>query len=49
LGQLIGIIHWGAKLHGVKLEELLKQPSQQAQAQWFDDKVAKIFDSRLMS
>jgi S-adenosylmethionine-diacylglycerol 3-amino-3-carboxypropyl transferase len=49
LGQLIGIIHWGAKLHGVKLDELLQQPTQQAQEKWFDEKVAKIFDSKLMA
>ena len=49
LGQLIGIIHWGAKLHGVKLNELLTQPSQQAQEHWFDENVAKIFDTKLMA
>jgi S-adenosylmethionine-diacylglycerol 3-amino-3-carboxypropyl transferase len=49
LGQLIGIIHWGAKLHGVKLNELLTQPSQQAQENWFDENVAKIFDTKLMA
>ncbi|PUE25477.1 hypothetical protein B9Z39_12680 [Limnohabitans sp. JirII-29] len=49
LGQLIGIIHWGARLHGVHLDELLKQPTVADQAAWFDAKVAKIFDSKLMS
>ena len=48
LGKLIGIIHIGAKLYRVKLDELLKQPSIEAQAQWFDDNVAKIFDSKLV-
>ena len=48
LGKLIGIIHIGAKLYRVKLDELLKQPSIEAQGQWFDDNVAKIFDSRLV-
>jgi S-adenosylmethionine-diacylglycerol 3-amino-3-carboxypropyl transferase len=49
LGQIIGIIHWGAKLHGVNLSELLKQPTQADQVKWFDEHVARIFDSRLMS
>ncbi len=49
LGQLIGILHWGSKLHGVKLNELLKQPTVEAQAQWFDQNVAKIFDSKLVT
>lgn len=49
LGQLIGIIHWAAKLHGVNLKELIQQPSQEAQGIWFDEKVAKIFDSKLMA
>ena len=48
LGKLIGIIHIGAKLYRVKLDELLKQPSIEAQGQWFDDNVAKIFDSKLV-
>ena len=49
LGQIIGIIHWGAKLHGVKLKELLEQPTQEAQEKWFDANVAKIFDSKLIT
>lgn len=49
LGQLIGIIHWAAKLHGVKLAELIEQPTQHDQEVWFDQKVAKIFDSKLMT
>jgi S-adenosylmethionine-diacylglycerol 3-amino-3-carboxypropyl transferase len=49
LGQLIGIIHWGAKLHGVNLKELIQQPTQKDQEIWFDQKVAKIFDSKLMA
>lgn len=49
LGQIIGIIHWGAKLHGVKLKELLQQPSIEAQEKWFDNNVAKIFDSKLIA
>lgn len=49
LGQIIGIIHWGAKLHGVKLKDLLTQPTQEAQAEWFDTHVAKIFDSKLVA
>ena len=49
LGQIIGIIHWGAKLHGVNLKDLLKQPTLEAQAQWFDAHVAKIFDSKLIA
>jgi len=49
LGQIIGIIHMGAKLHGVKLSELLEQKTVEDQKQWFDQKVAKIFDSRLVT
>lgn len=49
LGQLIGIIHWGAKLHGVNLKELIEQPTQKDQEIWFDQKVAKIFDSKLIA
>ncbi len=49
LGQLIGILHWGAKLHRVNLAELLKQPDVATQKLWFDQNVAKIFDSRLMT
>jgi len=49
LGQIIGIIHWGAKLHRVNLHELLTLSTIQDQEAWFDEKVAKIFDSRLMS
>ena len=48
LGKLIGFIHISAKLYRVKLDELLKQPTVEAQAQWFDENVAKIFDSRLV-
>jgi S-adenosylmethionine-diacylglycerol 3-amino-3-carboxypropyl transferase len=39
----------GAKLHGVKLSELLEQKTVEDQKQWFDQKVAKIFDSRLVT
>lgn len=49
LGQIIGIIHMGAKLHGVKLSELLEQKTVEDQKIWFDQKVAKIFDSRLVT
>ena len=48
LGNLIGIIHFGAKLYRVKLEEILHQPTKEAQGKWFDENVAKIFDSRLV-
>lgn len=48
LGKLIGLIHISAKLYRVKLDELLKQPSIEAQGKWFDENVAKIFDSRLV-
>ena len=48
LGKLVGLIHISAKLYRVKLDELLKQPTIEAQAQWFDENVAKIFDSRLV-
>jgi S-adenosylmethionine-diacylglycerol 3-amino-3-carboxypropyl transferase len=47
LGRLIGLIHISAKLYRVKLDDLLKQPSIEAQGKWFDENVAKIFDSRL--
>jgi len=49
LGQIIGVIHLGAKLHGVKLSDLLLQKTVEKQAQWFDQHVAKIFDNRLVS
>lgn len=49
LGQIIGIFHWSAKLHKVKLSDLLHLESLQDQEKWFDEKVAKIFDSRLVS
>ena len=49
LGQIIGIFHWSAKLHKVKLSELLHLKTLQDQEKWFDEKVAKIFDSRLVS
>jgi len=45
LGQLIGLIHFVARCHGVRLHELLQQPSQASQIEWFDRHVAKIFDS----
>jgi S-adenosylmethionine-diacylglycerol 3-amino-3-carboxypropyl transferase len=48
LGKLIGMIHLSAKLYRVKLDEILKQPSVEAQGKWFDENVAKIFDSRLV-
>jgi S-adenosylmethionine-diacylglycerol 3-amino-3-carboxypropyl transferase len=35
LGKLIGLIHISAKLYRVKLDELLKQPSIEAQGSWF--------------
>jgi S-adenosylmethionine-diacylglycerol 3-amino-3-carboxypropyl transferase len=47
LGKLIGLIHISAKLYRVRLDDLLKQPSVEAQGKWFDENVAKIFDSRL--
>ena len=47
LGKLIGLIHISAKLYRVKLDDLLRQPSIEAQGKWFDENVAKIFDSRL--
>jgi S-adenosylmethionine-diacylglycerol 3-amino-3-carboxypropyl transferase len=47
LGQLVGFIHFIAMLYGVKLDELLLQPSVEAQGEWFDKNVAKIFDSYL--
>jgi S-adenosylmethionine-diacylglycerol 3-amino-3-carboxypropyl transferase len=49
LGQIIGIFHWSAKLHKVDLSELLQLASLQDQEKWFDEKVAKIFDSRLIA
>lgn len=45
LGQLIGAIHFVARLHGIRLEGLLSQPDQASQVEWFDRHVAKIFDS----
>jgi S-adenosylmethionine-diacylglycerol 3-amino-3-carboxypropyl transferase len=48
LGKLIGLIHISAKLYRVKLHELLKQPTVEAQGKWFDENVAQIFDSRLV-
>ena len=47
LGRLIALIHFGASLYGVKLSDLLKQKSIEDQGKWFDDHVAKIFDSWL--
>lgn len=47
LGQLVGLIHFIAMLYGVKLDDLLSQPSVEAQGEWFDKNVAKIFDSYL--
>jgi S-adenosylmethionine-diacylglycerol 3-amino-3-carboxypropyl transferase len=49
LGQIIGVVHLGAKLHRVKLSDLLFQSGVEQQAQWFDQHVAKIFDNRLVS
>ena len=49
LGQIIGIFHWSAKLHKVNLAELLELNSLEDQEKWFDEKVAKIFDSRLVA
>jgi S-adenosylmethionine-diacylglycerol 3-amino-3-carboxypropyl transferase len=49
LGQIIRIIHWSAKLHKVKLSEFLHMKTLSDQEKWFDEKVAKIFDSRLVS
>ena len=48
LGRLIGLIHISAKFYRVRLDDLLKQPSIEAQGKWFDENVAKIFDSRLV-
>jgi S-adenosylmethionine-diacylglycerol 3-amino-3-carboxypropyl transferase len=45
LGQLIGLIHFAARVQGVRLEDLLSQPDQESQVDWFDRHVAKIFDS----
>lgn len=45
LGQLIGLIHFAARLQGVRLEDLLSQPNPASQAEWFDRHVAPIFDS----
>ena len=49
LGQIIGVIHLAAKLHRVKLSDLLLQKTVEDQAQWFDQHVAKIFDNRLVT
>lgn len=49
LGQIIGIFHWSAKMHKVKLTEFLYLKTLEDQERWFDQKVAKIFDSRLVS
>jgi S-adenosylmethionine-diacylglycerol 3-amino-3-carboxypropyl transferase len=49
LGQIIGTFHWSAKFHKVKLAELLELETVHDQEKWFDEKVAKIFDSRLVS
>jgi S-adenosylmethionine-diacylglycerol 3-amino-3-carboxypropyl transferase len=48
LGQIIGILHLAARIKGVKLEELLQQPDLASQEKWFDEKVAAIFDSKLV-
>ena len=48
LGKLIGILHIGAKLHGVNLSKLLIQKNKTEQALWFDLQVAKIFDSKIV-
>ena len=48
LGKLIGLIHISAKLYRVKLDDILHQPTIEAQGKWFDENVAKIFDSRLI-
>lgn len=48
LGGLIGALHLMARLHGVRLADLLKQPTVEAQAAWFDGHVAPIFDGRIM-
>jgi S-adenosylmethionine-diacylglycerol 3-amino-3-carboxypropyl transferase len=47
LGRLIGLIHFVAKCYGVNLADLLKQKSIEDQGKWFDENVAKIFDSWL--
>lgn len=46
LGRLISLIHLGARLWRVNLTDLLKQKSVDQQGKWFDENVAKIFDSR---
>lgn len=48
LGKLIGVLHATARLYGVKLTDILQFDDVDRQAQWFDQHVAKIFDSRLM-
>ncbi|MEY4083565.1 MAG: hypothetical protein RL483_934 [Pseudomonadota bacterium] len=48
LGKLIGVLHATSRLYGVKLADILQFDDVEKQGQWFDQNIAKIFDSRLM-
>ncbi len=48
LGRFIGAGHVLARLHGVKLQEIAKARSLEEQRQFFDEKVAPLFDKPMI-
>ena len=48
LGNLIGVLHWAARLAGTHLEELTRCKTIAEQEDWFDTKVGPIFDRPLV-
>ena len=47
-GRFIGIIHAWARIRGVRLEDWTLAKTTQEQAEWFDSKVARLFDGTLV-
>ena len=47
-GRFIGILHAWARVRGVRLEDWTRAKTQQEQAEWFDTKVAPLFDGALV-
>jgi len=46
--RFIGIVHTWARLRGVRLEDWTKLKSIEAQREWFDSRVAPLFDGALV-
>ena len=49
LGSFIGAAHLAAKVYGVKLSEILELKSMEEQRRYFDEKLAPLFDRKLVA